>query len=188
MFLNIKDNRKAKKYSLKVLVLRVFWGGAKLLFKYSPRIFFSWRIFLLRMFGAKIGHSVHIYPSAIIYMPWNLEMGNYSAIGEDALIYNLGKVILGNNVTVSHRAHLCAGTHDYSDPTLPLLKPPIVLDDNVWVCAEAFIGPYVVVGEGAVIGAASVVTKNVEAWSVMAGNPANFIKKRVLKEREQNET
>ena len=181
MSLDIKQNRNAKKYSRKELILRVFWGIGKVFFKYSPRICFSWRVFLLRLFGAKIGHSVHIYPSAIIYMPWNLEIGNYSAIGEDALIYNLGKVTLGNNVTISHRAHLCAGTHDYADPTLPLIKPPIVLQDNVWVCAEAFVGPNVVITEGAVIGAAAVISKNVDAWSVMAGNPAVFIKKRVLK-------
>ena len=117
-------------------------------------------------------------------MPWNLEIGDYSAIGEDALIYNLGKVTLGNNVTVSHRAHLCAGTHDYTEATLPLLKPPITLADNVWVCAQAFIGPDVVIGEGGVVGAAAVVTKNVGSWSVVAGNPAVFIKKRVLKGSE----
>lgn len=187
MTLNIEQNRNAKKYSRKELILRVFWGFGKFFFKYSPRIFFSWRVFLLQVFGAKIGHSVHIYPSAIIYMPWQLEVGDFSAIGEDALIYNLGKVTLGNNVTVSHRAHLCAGTHDYSDPSLPLLKPPIVLEDNVWVCSEAFIGANVVVGEGAVVGAAAVVTKNIEAWSVVAGNPAKFIKKRVLKGSEQDE-
>jgi len=181
MSLEIDKNRSSKKYSRKELIMRVFWGVGKLFFNYSPRIFFSWRVFLLRLFGAKIGQCVHIYPSAVIYMPWNLEVDDYSAIGEDALIYNLGKISLGKNVTVSHRAHLCAGTHDYSDPTLPLLKPPIVLQDNVWVCAEAFIGPNVIIEEGAVVGAAAVVSKNVDAWSVVAGNPAIFIKKRTLK-------
>jgi len=181
MSLEIDKNRSSKKYSRKELIMRIFWGFGKLFFNYSPRILFSWRVFLLRLFGAKIGRCVHIYPSAVIYMPWNLEVDDYSAIGEDALIYNLGKVSLGKNVTVSHRAHLCAGTHDYSDPTLPLLKPPIVLQDNVWVCAEAFIGPNVIIEEGAVVGAAAVVSKNIDAWSVVAGNPAIFIKKRTLK-------
>lgn len=179
--LDIGGNRRSKKYSNKELCLRVLWGFGKILFRFSPRILFRARCLLLKAFGAKIGQSVHIYPSAIIYMPWNLVVGDFSAIGEDALIYNLGKVTIGNNVTISHRAHLCAGTHDYSDPLLPLLKPPIVLEDNVWVCAEAFVGPGATVREGAVVGAAAVVTKDVEAWTVVAGNPATAIKKRVLK-------
>jgi len=179
--IDITKNRESQKYTKRELFLRVLWGLGQFIFKFSPRIFFSWRVFILRLFGAKIGHSVHIYPSAVIYMPWNLSMGNYSAIGEDALIYNLGRISLGNNVTVSHRAHLCAGTHDYTDTSLPLLKLPITLEDNVWVCAEAFIGPNVVIGEGAVVGASAVVTKDVDSWVVVAGNPAVFIKKRVLK-------
>lgn len=180
MTLDIDNNRKAIKYTKKELVLRFLWGVIRPCFQFSPRIFFKWRVFILRLFGAKIGCSVHIYPSAVIYMPWNLKIGDFSAIGEDALIYNLGKVSLGNKVTVSHRAHLCAGTHDYTDSALPLLKLPISLDDNVWICSQAFVGPGVTIGEGAVVGAAAVVTKDVEPWLVCAGNPAKAIKKRIL--------
>ena len=108
-------------------------------------------------------------------------MGDWSAIGEDALIYNLGPITLGQRVTISHRAHLCAGTHDYTQQDLPLLKPPIIIHDQVWICADAFVGPDVTVGEGAVLGAQAVVTKDVEPWTVIAGNPARAIKKRVLK-------
>lgn len=179
--LDISKNRAARKYSNKELIIRVVWVIGKLLFTISPRTSFKFRNSLLMVFGAKIGNSVHIYPSAIIYMPWNLTIGDNSAIGEDALIYNLGKITIGNNATISHRAHLCAGTHDYSDPTLHLLKPPINIGDNAWVCAQAFIGPGVTINEGAVVGAAAVVTKDVEAWTVVAGNPAKFIKKRILK-------
>ncbi len=181
MSLNIEKNRAVKNYTTKEKFYRVLWAICILFFRYSPRIFFRWRVFLLKLFGAKIGKAVHIYPSAIIYMPWNLEIDDYSAIGEDALVYNLGKITIGKNVTVSHRAHLCAGTHDYSDPALPLLKPPIILKDNVWVCANAFVGPDVIIGEGAIVGAASVVTKDVVGWSIVAGNPAKFIKKRVVR-------
>ena len=113
--------------------------------------------------------------------PWNLTVGDWSAIGEDALIYNLGPITLGQRVTISHRAHLCAGTHDYTQQDLPLLKPPIIIHDQVWICADAFVGPDVTVGEGAVLGAQAVVTKDVEPWTVIAGNPARAIKKRVLK-------
>ena len=132
------------------------------------------------MFGAKIGQRVNIYPSVLIYFPWNLEIGDDSAIGEWALVYNLGKVTIGKKSTSSHRAHLCAGTHDYRDPFLPLLKPPIVIGDEVWVCADAFVGPGVTIEAGAIVGAASSVFADVSSWNVVGGNPARFIKKREM--------
>jgi putative colanic acid biosynthesis acetyltransferase WcaF len=136
---------------------------------------------LLRLFGAKVGKEVHIYNSAIIYMPWNLKVGDWSSIGEGALIYNLGKITICERATISHRAHLCAGTHDYNDPLLSLLKPPITVGDQAWICTDAFIGPGVMVGSGAVIGARSVVTKDVAPWDIVAGNPAKVIKKRRMR-------
>ena len=114
-------------------------------------------------------------------MPWNLEIGDWSAIGEGALIYSLGKVTIGTRATISHRAHLCAGTHDYTSPSLPLIKPPITIGDQCWICADSFIGPNVTIGEGAVVGARAVATKDVEPWSIVAGNPAKRIKERHVK-------
>jgi putative colanic acid biosynthesis acetyltransferase WcaF len=178
--LNIRDNRQAVKYSKKEMLCRVLWGFGQYLFRLSPRPCFGWRRFVLRCFGASIGREVHVYNSVVIYFPWNLTVGDWSAIGEHAYIYNLGPVSLGEKVTISQRAHLCAGSHDYRQPDLPLLKPPIVIEDQVWICADAFVGPGVVVGRGAVVGARAVVVKHVEPWAVMAGNPARFIKKREL--------
>ena len=85
------------------------------------------------MFGADVGRKVVIKPSVNIKYPWNLEIGDWSAIGELAFIYNLGPVCIGSNVTISQRAHLCAGTHDHTDPALPLLKPPISIGDQACV-------------------------------------------------------
>lgn len=180
--LDIDKNRRQKKYSNFVLFNRILWALFTPIFRFSPRIFFPYRNMILRAFGAEIGEFVHIYPSAKIYMPWNLIIGDYSAIGEDALIYNLGRITIGRNVTISHRAHLCAGTHDYTDPTLPLMKPPIIVEDNVWICTQAFVGPGLTIGEGAVIGAAAVATKDVPPWTVVGGNPAKEIKQRILKQ------
>jgi putative colanic acid biosynthesis acetyltransferase WcaF len=178
--LDIERNRNAVKYSRSELARRVLWALAKPLFRFSPRVFFGWRRFLLRLFGARVGQAVHIYPSANIYYPWNLEIGDWSSIGEWALVYNLGPVRIGRQVTISQRAHLCAGTHDHRDPTLPLLKPPIVIDDQAWICADAFVGPGVTVGEGAVVGARAVVMRDVAAWAIVAGNPARVINRREL--------
>lgn len=180
--LNILANRRAAKYTKKEIIWRILWGLTLPLFRFSPRTFFKWRSFLLGLFGAKIGKDVHIYNSVIIYFPWNLEIGDFSSIGEYVFIYNLGKIKLGTKATISQRAHLCAGSHDYTEAELPLLKSPIVIADKVWVCADAFIGPGVSVGEGAVVGARAVVTKNVDPWVVVVGNPALPIKKRIMKE------
>ena len=179
--LDISQNRKNQKYTKGEIVRRALWMICMPLFRMSPRPFFGWRRWLLRMFGATVGRHVHIYNSTMIYMPWNLKIDDWSAIGEDAYIYNLGMITIGKRVTISNRAHLCAGTHDYTLPELPLLKPPIQINDQAWICADAFVGPGVTVGEGAIVGARAVVVKNVDQWSIVAGNPARFIKKRVIK-------
>lgn len=176
----IDQNRAAVKYSTAEQLRRVLWMMGIGIFRLSPRPLFGFRRWWLRLFGAKVGQQVHIYPSAHIYYPWNLEIGDWSSIGEWALIYNLGKVTIGQRATISQRVHLCAGTHDYTDPAMPLLKPPISIGDSCWICADAFVGPNLQVGEGAVVGARSVVVKDVPPWSVVAGNPSKFIKARVM--------
>lgn len=178
--LDIDSNRAARKYEPAALVRRVLWGFGHYLFRYSPRLLYGWRRVLLRAFGASVGKHVRFHPSATIYFPWNFSIGDWSSIGEDAMIYNLGPITIGEKVTVSQRAHLCAGTHDAADPTMPLLKPPIEVGDQAWICADAFVGPNVQVGEGAVVGARAVVVDEVDAWTIVGGNPARPIKKRVL--------
>jgi putative colanic acid biosynthesis acetyltransferase WcaF len=123
---------------------------------------------------------VRVYPSTTIYFPWNLEAGDESAIGEQAFIYNLGRVTLGSRVTISHRAHLCAGTHDHTKPDFPLLRPPIVIGSDAWICADAFVGPGVTVGEGAIVGARAVAMKDVKPRSIVVGNPGRESKKREI--------
>lgn len=179
--LDIEANRAAAKYTKKELMLRVLWGVGKLIFHLTPRPCFGLRRFILHSFGAKVGRGVNVYPSATVYYPWNLEIGDDSSIGEWALIYNLGPIRIGKRTTISQRAHLCAGTHDYRNPSLPLMKPPIIIGDEVWVCADAFIGPDIAIGNRAVVGACSVVTRDVVAMTVVAGNPAKFVKDRVIK-------
>lgn len=164
------------------MIRRVVWTLIQPLFRFSPRPCFAWRRFLLRCFGAKLGRNVHVYPSAMIYFPWNLEAGEKSAIGEYAYIYNLGRVTIGACATISHRAHLCAGTHDHTKSDFPLLRPPILIGDQSWVCADAFVGPGVTIGEGAIVGAGAVVTKDVPPWMIAVGNPARAIKRREIAE------
>jgi putative colanic acid biosynthesis acetyltransferase WcaF len=178
--LEIEKNRQASKYSNWELVLRVFWSLALLIFQCTPRPCFALRRWILRCFGATVGREVHIYPSARVYYPWKLRIDEFSSVGEDVLIYNLGWISIGARTTISHRSHLCAGTHDYSDPTLPLLKPPITVGSDVWICSDAFVGPGVTIGDGAIVGARAVVFKDVEPLSIVIGNPAQHLKYRVM--------
>lgn len=176
----IQMNRSAVKYTRGEKALRVLWMVGRLVFQLSPRPCFGFRRWWLRLFGATIGKQVHVYPSAHIYYPWNLTVGDWSSIGEWALIYNLGNVTIGSQTTISQRVHVCAGTHDYHDPSMPLIKPPIEIGNQVWICADSFIGPGITVSEGAVVGARSVAVKNVAPWTVVAGNPARLIRNRPL--------
>lgn len=178
MSLAIDENRRSVKYSRQVQFMRICWAMGLWLFRLTPRPCFGLRRLILRCFGAKIGPKVNIYPSTHIYFPWNLEIGAHSSIGEWALIYNLGPVSMGENVTISQRAHLCGGTHDYRNAAMPLQKLPITIGASAWVCADAFVGPNVTIGEGAIVGARAVVMKDVPPWTIVAGNPALFLKVR----------
>jgi len=176
--LDIASNRRARKYERSVTLRRVLWTLCQPLFRMSPRPLFAWRSWLLRVFGARIGEHVHVYGTTRVYMPWNLTVGNWSTIGEWTLVYNLGMVTIGEKATVSHGAHLCAGTHDFEKPDLPLRRPRIVIGSQAWICADAFVGPGITIGDGAVVGARAVVVRDVAPWVVVAGNPARTIRDR----------
>jgi len=107
-------------------------------------------------------------------------MDDYSCIGPYVICYSGGGVRIGAHATVSQYSHLCTSSHDYEHPNMPQTFAAIVIEDQVWVAADAFIGPGVVVRRGAVVGARASVFKDVEPWDVVGGNPAKFIKKRVV--------
>ena len=148
------------------------------LFRPSPRIFCGWRRFLLRAFGASIGKNARISPSVTVWAPWNLSVGDESAISRHVDCYCVDQLVIGNHATVSQYAILCTASHDISTPNMKLISSPLVLEDQCWVCARAFVSPGITIHNGAVVGAMSVVTKDIPAWTVHAGNPARMIKKR----------
>jgi putative colanic acid biosynthesis acetyltransferase WcaF len=113
-------------------------------------------------------------------VPWNLEIGEFSAIGDGAEIYNLAPVRIGSNSVISQRSYVCTATHDYTKSSFPIHSLPITVGSSAWVAAQVFLAPGVTVGEGAVVGACSVVTKDVPPWTVSAGNPSRVIKARCL--------
>lgn len=161
---------------------RAGWYGVYwLLFRLTPPPLHAWRAMLLRCFGANIGKRVKVYGSARIWAPWNLSMGDDSCIGPGVDCYCVDRVALGAGAIVSQRSFLCTATHDYQQPGLPLSTAPIVIDNNAWVTAEVYVGPGVTLHEGSVALARAVVVKDVEAWAVVAGNPAVKVRMRALR-------
>lgn len=179
------DRSAPSPYSRKEYAGRFTWEVVRLLlFRPSPRRAFRWRAMLLRWFGARIGKPLYVRPTCRVVYPWLLETGDWVQLGDDVVVYNLGPVRIGTHTTVSQGTYLCAGSHDYTQPDLPLTRPPITLGNGVWVAAQAFIGPGVTVGDNSVVGARAVVTRDVPPGVVVGGNPARVIKPRPMKSAE----
>lgn len=177
-----KSRYSGASFSLKNRLLRLVWEQVYwLLFRFTPRIFHPWRVFVLRCFGARIGRHCHVYPKVAIWAPWNLEMHDHACLANDVRCYNQATITLGERAIVSQGSHLCTGSHDYNDPEFALYAKPIVIGKDAWVCADAFVGPGVDIGEGAVLGARAVTFKDLEPWTVYSGNPVNPIKKRQIR-------
>lgn len=168
---DISANRRHSSWSHRARLARVLWALCHPLFRLSPRPLWGWRIWLLRRFGARIGREVHIYPTVRIMIPWHLHIADQAAIGDRAILYALGRIHIGARVTVSQYAHVCAGSHDLRQQSRPLLRAPIHIGADAWVCADAFVGPGVRIGEGAVLGARAVAMTDLPAGATGIGNP-----------------
>jgi putative colanic acid biosynthesis acetyltransferase WcaF len=172
-------NKLSRKNQLARFIWAIVWT---LLARPFPRsVGNSWKLFLLRLFGAKVHKTSVVYSSVRIYMPWKLQMAEYSCLAPEVDCYNVDWVIIGANSTVSQKSYLCTASHDIYKSDMPLITAPIVIEDQVWVAADAYIAPGVTIHQGSVIAARAVVVKDVEPWTIIGGNPAKFIKKREIK-------
>jgi putative colanic acid biosynthesis acetyltransferase WcaF len=136
----------------------------------------SFRVALLRKFGARIGTGVVIRSNVNISFPWRLAIGDHVWIGEDVGILSLAPVIIESNVCISQRAFLCAGSHDFRRDDFKLKVAPITIRYGSWIAAASFIAPGVEIGPASVVSAGSVVLQNVPSNSFVRGNPAVEIK------------
>lgn len=167
-------------------IARALWGAVwLLLFRPSPRPFHAWRRILLALFGARLGREVRVYASARIWAPWNLGMGDHSVLGDYVDCYAVDRIEIGAHSIVSQYCFLCTATHDVNQPSFPLVTAPIRIGSRAWVAADAFVGPGVTVGEGAVVGARASVFKDVPAWAVVGGTPARVIRMRDVAEQSR---
>ena len=158
-----------------MLLWDVCWG---LLCGWTPKPLNRWRLFWLRVFGAHLDGYPFVHQRARIQIPWNLTLHDRACLGDRANAYTLGEIEIGARTIVAQEAYLCTGTHDLNDPNLPLQVAKITVGADVFIGARAFLMPGVSVGDRAVVGACAVVTRPVEADTVVTGNPATPCRKR----------
>jgi putative colanic acid biosynthesis acetyltransferase WcaF len=166
-------------FSLRHRLLRLGWRTAwVILAKWTPPPAHAWRGFLLRLWGADVARTARIYGNVVVWWPPHLSVGEHASLGPGVICYNVATIRLEPFAIVSQRTHLCAGTHDCDDAAFPLRARAITIGAHAWVAAEAFVGPGVKVGEGAVLGARGVAMRDLADWTIYGGNPATPLRSR----------
>lgn len=163
------------------VLLRWVWAFVQAtVFRWSPRPLHGFRARLLKLFGADIATpgQVVVFPTARITYPWRLTLAPRTMIGRNVIVYNLGHITLRRGANVSQNCHLCAGTHDFLRWDMPLVTAPIVLGENAWLGADVFVGPGVSIGELCVVGARSVVVRDLPPRKICVGHPCRAVKDR----------
>jgi len=158
--------------------VQLWWLFEAVFVRPTPQVFYSWRRFALRVFGAKVGRDVLVRPGVRVTFPWKVTLGDCCWIGDNVSLYSVAEINIGEHCVISQEAYLCTGTHDYNDPSFKLLMSPITLERECWVAARSFVGPGVRIGEGAVVGACSLVLADVPPATIVAGVPAKVIGRR----------
>lgn len=160
---------------------RIIWQVCWLvLARWTPPPLHRWRALVLKTFGARLGRNCRVHASARIWLPANLVMGDNVLIGPGAILYNQGRIAIGSDSIVSQRAHLCASSHDVDDPHFQLVLRPISIGAGCWIAAEAFVGPGVTMGPGAVLAARGALFADAEPGAIYRGNPASKLRNRGL--------
>jgi putative colanic acid biosynthesis acetyltransferase WcaF len=157
-------------------LLRLLWEFSWFVFcGWTPKPCNPWRLFWLRLFDAKIDGTPFVHQRARIAIPWHLTLRDRACLGDRANAYSLGQIEIGARATVAQEVYLSTGTHDFSRPEIPLVTAKITIGEDAFVGARAFVMPGVTIGARSVIGACSVVTKDVPADAVAAGNPCRVL-------------
>jgi len=160
---------------------QIWWIVQSTLFRMSPQVFYGWRRWLLRLFGARIGKGVIIRPSVQVTYPWKLKVGDFCHIGDEVVLYTLGEIEIGDCAVVSQRSYICTGSHDHTSPTFDIYARKIVIEPEAWLATDVFVAPGVLIGSGAVVGARSSVFSDVPPGVIYVGSPARFVGTRIMK-------
>ena len=159
--------------------VQLWWLVQSTLFAMSPQFMYGWRRWLLKLFGAEIGEHVLIRPSVRVTYPWKVKIGNHVWIGDNAELYSLGVIEIGDDVVISQKSYICAATHDFSKASFDMIEKKITIEDQVWIATDVFIAPGVTVGRGALIGARSSVFADMPEGMICLGSPARPVKPRM---------
>jgi putative colanic acid biosynthesis acetyltransferase WcaF len=178
--LNLKHTEQTSAYAspwsfrerLGVIVFKIVWT---MTCRWTPNPLNQWRLLVLRVFGCRIQGRPYVAATCRIRIPWQLELHHRACLGPDSEVYNLGECILRARCTVTQHGYLCGGSHDLSKRALPLIVAPIDIGEDAFLGAKVFVMPGVIIGEGVVVGAASVVVQDVAPWAIVAGNPAKQV-------------
>jgi putative colanic acid biosynthesis acetyltransferase WcaF len=160
------------------IIVQLWWLVEATLFRASPQIFYGWRRFLLRLFGAKIGRGVLIRPSASITYPWKIAIGDSTWIGDHTVLYSLGPIDIGANVVISQNSYICAAQHDPESIGFDMVAKLISIGSECWLASDVFVAPGVSIGEGAVVGVRSSVFHDLPGGMIYFGTPARPVRRR----------
>ena len=160
----------------------LWWLVQAIAFPLSWHNLNSFRCWLLKLFGAKVGKRVVIRPSARFTYPWKITIGDDSWIGDDVNLYSIDEIIIGSQCVISQKSYLCTGSHKLNDPAFGLLTAPIKIGNGVWLAYDCFVAPGVQIGANTVIGSRSSVFTNIPNQKIAFGTPCRVQRHRVLSE------
>jgi putative colanic acid biosynthesis acetyltransferase WcaF len=176
------EHRYASPWTVTERVRMLMWEFCWAVFcRWTPKPLYPWRLFWLSLFGCKINGRPFVHQRARIQIPWHITLNDKLSIGDRANLYSLGEIEIGSRAVVAQEAYICTGTHDFGDRNMPLQTAKITIDADAFIGARSFVLPGVTIGEGAIVGACSLVTKDVPAWSIVAGSPARVLRKRTIR-------
>ena len=179
MHQNLKAYKTPKNFrGRSAFIVQLWWIVQALLFSTSPQIMFGWRRFLLRCFGAKIGKKVLIRPSVKTTYPWNLSIGDYSWIGDEVVLYSLGKIEIGDHTVISHRSFICTASHKYNVSEFSIYSETVRVGAQCWLATDVYVAPGLSIEDGVVVGARSTVLSGLKGYKVYVGSPAKYVKDR----------
>lgn len=159
-------------------IVQIWWIVQSSIFRWSPQFMYGWRVFILRLFGAKIGKNCLIRPSSTFTYPWKVTIGDNVWIGDDVVLYSLWNIDIGSNVVISQNSYICAATHNYKSVAFDMVGKSVKIEDESWISSDVFVAPGICIAKGSVIGARSTILNNTHEGFIYYGQPAKKIKKR----------
>lgn len=141
------------------------------------------RILVLRLLGASIGAGCAVYHGVEWRAIWRVDIGDDVFVAEHAMLDGRGGLTIGASTSINSGVQLWTAQHDIRSPDFAYAKAPIRIGHHAWVCSRAIVLPGTTIGDGAVVAAGAIVSRDVAPWTVVAGNPAVKIANRPTLDR-----